>query len=61
MAKVKYHSVEDLVDAVNSGELSIDNLKRMYYAALKNEQPRVETYRQAIYDLSLKKLKENWG
>lgn len=61
MARIKYETVEDLIVAVTSGELSIDNLKRMYYAALKNEQPRTKIYRQAIYEISLKKLKENWG
>lgn len=61
MAKVKYETVEDLVHAVNNGALTIDNLKRMYYASQKKEQPRTELYRKAIFILSLDKLKEQWG
>ena len=61
MARVKYETVEDLVNAVKTGILTIDNLKRMYYASEKKEQPRTEVYRQAIFILSLEKLKEQWG
>ena len=61
MARVKYETVEDLVNAVKTGILTIDNLKRMYYASEKKEQPRAEVYRQAIFILSLEKLKEQWG
>jgi len=61
MARIKYESVEDLVSAVKSGNLTIDNLKRMYYASEKKDQPRTQVYREAIYILSLEKLKEQWG
>ena len=61
MARIKYESVEDLVNAVKNGCLTIDNLKRMYYASEKKEQPRTELYREAIFVLSLEKLKDQWG
>ncbi|ULG01791.1 hypothetical protein phiA047_0060 [Aeromonas phage phiA047] len=61
MARVKYETVEDLVNAVKTDVLTIDNLKRMYYASGKKEQPRTELYREAIFILSLEKLKEQWG
>lgn len=61
MARIKYESVEDLVSAVKTGDLTIDNLKRMYYASEKKDQPRTQVYREAIYILSLEKLKEQWG
>lgn len=61
MARVKYETVEDLVNAVKTGILTIDNLKRMYYSSEKKEQPRTELYREAIFILSLDKLKEQWG
>lgn len=61
MARIKYENVEDLIVAVETGVLSIDILKKMYYSSAKKNQPRTEVYRQAIYEISLKKLKENWG
>ena len=61
MARIKYETIEDLVQAVKSGTLTIDNLKRMYYASEKKEQPRTEIYKQAIFILSYEKLKEQWG
>lgn len=61
MAKPKYETVEEAVQAWREGKLKVDNLKKNYYHTLKIGNDRAHFYREVIYNIELIKLKEQWG
>jgi hypothetical protein len=61
MAKPKYNTVEEAVDAWKSGDLKLETLKKNYYHTQKLGQDRQYFYREAIYEIEKIRLKEQWG
>ena len=61
MAKTKYESVEQAIDAWRDGELKLETLKKNFYHTQKLGQDRQFFYRKVIYEIEKIRLNEQWG
>lgn len=61
MAKAKYESVDQAVQAWKDGELKLETLKKNYYHTQKLGQDRQWFYRETIYEIEKIRLKNQWG
>jgi len=61
MAKAKYESIEQAIQAWKDGELKLETLKKNYYHTQKLGQERQWFYREAIFEIEKIRLQEQWG
>ena len=49
MRKPKWHSVEQIIDALKNGTARQSNIENLYYSALRNDYPdRLELFKTAL-------------